>query len=156
VWALVFAVMTAFQGVGDGHRGQWIPFWQQACQDDRPHACAYYEGLVAGYCDRGSGWACNELGIIQSRRESEISDAVESTLRGCELGFRPACANADVLSSNERPHGSLRSTPPSLRDYPVVLRGSKGPVAAPTQEALTALACREGWSDACTRMPQSQ
>src|SRR5262249_1361011 len=155
-WAFGVALMPAFQGVGDDHRGQWLPFWQRACQDDRPHACAYYEGLVAGFCDRESGWACNELGVIQSRRESEISDAVESTLHGCELGFAPACANADVLSANDRPRRALQATSPSLRDYPIVLRGSKGPIAAQTPEALTALACREGWTDACARMPQSQ
>src|SRR5207244_2393128 len=31
VWAMVFAGMSAAQGVGDRHQGQWIPFWQQAC-----------------------------------------------------------------------------------------------------------------------------
>jgi hypothetical protein len=30
-WAVVFAVMSAVQGVGDSHPGQWLPFWQQAC-----------------------------------------------------------------------------------------------------------------------------
>lgn len=146
VWVAVFAVMTAFQGVGDGHRGQWLPFWQEACRSGRPHACAYYEGLVSGFCDRGSGWACNELGIIEARRGSDLSAAVESTLRGCELGFAPACGNADTLSSNGL---RLQSVPPSLRDYPIVLRGSKGPVSERGPDALYALACREGWSDAC-------
>ena len=33
IWAIVFAVMSAAQGVGDSHRGQWRPFWRQACED---------------------------------------------------------------------------------------------------------------------------
>src|SRR5437762_234894 len=33
IWAIVFAVMSAAQGVGDSHPGQWLPFWRQACQD---------------------------------------------------------------------------------------------------------------------------
>ena len=40
IWAIVFAAMSAAQGVGDHHRGQWIPFWQQACAENRPRACA--------------------------------------------------------------------------------------------------------------------
>src|SRR5262245_12020353 len=32
VWAVVFAVMSAMQGVGDSHPGQWLPFWRQACE----------------------------------------------------------------------------------------------------------------------------
>ena len=156
VWVVVFAVMTAFEGVGDWHRGQWLPFWQQACRAERRNACAYFEGLVSGFCERGSGWACNELGIVEAHRESEISDAVESTIRGCDLGFPPACANADVLSNSDRPRRSLRSEPPAAIDYPIVLRGSKGPLTARTPEALAALACREGWTSACASTAQSQ
>ena len=33
VWAIVFAMMAAAQGVGDRHPGQWLPFWQQACRE---------------------------------------------------------------------------------------------------------------------------
>src|SRR5438874_1755725 len=41
VWAIVFGAMSAAQGVGDRHRGQWIPFWQIACEEDRGDACRY-------------------------------------------------------------------------------------------------------------------
>ena len=33
VWATAFAAMYAVQGVGDTHRGQFLPFWQQACDE---------------------------------------------------------------------------------------------------------------------------
>jgi hypothetical protein len=38
---------------------------------------------------------------------------------------------------------------PAFADYPIVLRGSKGPVRARTPASLAALACREGWVHAC-------
>ena len=38
VWAVVFAAISAAGGVGDRHPGQWVPFWQQACEEGRPHA----------------------------------------------------------------------------------------------------------------------
>ena len=31
-WASVFALLSATGGVGDGHPGQWLPFWQRADQ----------------------------------------------------------------------------------------------------------------------------
>jgi len=65
LWALVFAAISAAQGVGDRHRGQWIPFWQQACAEDRPRACAYLAQVYSTHCDAGSAWSCNALGVLQ-------------------------------------------------------------------------------------------
>jgi hypothetical protein len=62
VWAIVFVTMSAVQGVGDEHPGQFVPFWQHACQENRPHACAYLSGLYTNFCQQGSNWACSELG----------------------------------------------------------------------------------------------
>jgi len=67
-WAIVFIVMTAAQGVGDRHRGQWIPFWQQACDEDRADACRYLALLYTNYCRAGSAWSCNELSRVQGER----------------------------------------------------------------------------------------
>jgi hypothetical protein len=144
VWALVFAAMSAAQGVGDNHPGQWLPFWQRACDEERPYACRYLEDLQAGFCDRGSGWACNELGILQARLHVDEVAALASIRRGCAFGFASACSNVDRAAS-----GKLESSAPELDDLPVILRGSKGPVSARTPEALYALACRAGWPDRC-------
>src|SRR5262245_2071761 len=65
VWAIVFAVMSAAQGVGDRHPGQWLPFWQRACEDRRPGACEFLLKRQSTHCDSGSGWACNEAGILR-------------------------------------------------------------------------------------------
>ena len=110
LWAGVFAAMSAAQGVGDSHPGQWLPFWQQACAEGRPYACSYYERVVQDDCDRGSGWACGELSVLQTRA----------------AGARP-----------------------TLEDYPIILRGSKGPIRDVSRPGLEALACREGWPGAC-------
>jgi hypothetical protein len=78
LWAVVFAAISAAQGVGDRHRGQWIPFWQQACGDDRSRACAYLAQLHATGCRAGSGWSCNELGILQDTRRDERRGAAST------------------------------------------------------------------------------
>jgi len=147
LWAIVFAVMSAVQAVGDSHPGQWLPFWRQACSQERRYACAYLGNVQASFCERGSGWACNELGIFQAQRELDRAGAVESMLRGCDFGFAPACVNAGRVAAG----GTLESATPAVRDYPIILKGSKGPVTARTPADLYVLACREGWPDACGR-----
>ena len=50
IWAVVFAAMSATQGVGDSHPGQWLPFWRQACEDGRrvrlPLPCRFGRELL--------------------------------------------------------------------------------------------------------------
>jgi len=101
-WGTVFALMSAVQGVGDSHPGQWLPFWQQACAEGRPYACPYLQSIMSSDCDRGSAWACEQRGRA-----------------------------------------------PTIEDYPIVLRGSKGPIRDTSRAGLTALACREGWPGTC-------
>jgi hypothetical protein len=115
VWTTVFVSMSAVHAVGDRHPGQWLPFWREACEDDRPFACRYLRDVQAAFCDRGSGWSCRELGILNARQ-------------GYSRTMSPA---------------------PTLDDYPIILRGSKGPIAERTPAALYAFACRQGWPDTC-------
>src|SRR5438132_1997289 len=112
LWTIVFATMSAVQGVGDKHPGQFVPFWQRACREDRPYACPYLEGLHADACRQGSGWACNELGILQTKRDSDPTAAVTPLERGCDLGFMPACGNVKT--------GTAESASPTLEDYPII------------------------------------
>ena len=134
VWAAVYAVMSAAQGVGDSHRGQWLPFWQQACDDERPYACSYLADMQSSFCESGSGWACNELGILQARREGDHEGAVASLRRGCERGFSPACANLDRVASRG---GNAQGAPLNRPGFP---RGSmfwEDGVHGKTEEVLT-------------------
>ena len=151
VWVAAFAIMSAAQGVGDTHRGQWMPFWQQACNDNRPYACSYLAATQSTYCDAGSGWACNEFGILQTELEVDGPGPVESLQAGCDLGFLAACANRDRVQSGG--NAPVR-VPPVLEDYPIILRGSKAPITDRTPAGLYARACDQGWPDTCGRMGQ--
>jgi hypothetical protein len=116
MWATVFAILSAVQGVGDSHPGQWLPFWQQACAEGRPYACRYLERVISSDCDRGAAWACEELAILHGDADR----------------YRPrTLASADA------------------QDYPIILRGSKGPLREVSRAGFEALACREGWPGTC-------
>ncbi len=155
-WALVFVVMSATQGVGDRHPGQWVPFWQQACGEGRAYACPYLADMQLRFCRSGSAWACNEAGILhvalarsgEDARRSDPLGATEPLERGCELGFEPACQNLVELTSGL---GSLEQAPPTLLDYPIILRGTKGPITDRSPAALYARACSQGWEGTCGR-----
>ena len=142
VWAVVFGVMSVTQGVGDGHRGQWLPFWEGTCRDGQPRACAYLANLESIFCNAGSGWACNEAALL---RDDQLQMAA-SFDRGCKLGFVPACRNAGRVSSDTR---TFERAPPTLTDYPIVLRGGKGPITDRAPSALMTRACEQGWPNTC-------
>jgi hypothetical protein len=146
VWAMVFATMSAAQGVGDKHRGQFLPFWQQACRENRANACSYLAVLQTNFCEQGSGWSCNELGILQTKRHADASEPETSFERGCGLGFPSSCENLHRLLTSS---AELQSAAPDLNDYPIILRGSKGPITTRTQAALYTLACIQRWPDTC-------
>ena len=153
-WAVIFAAMSATQAVGDSHPGQWLPFWRKACEDGRAYACPYLADLETTFCDRGSGWACNEAGLLhialsrsgEDLRRLDPAGAAQPLRRGCELGFAAACGNLRTLTSGT---GQFSSAPPAIEDWPVILRGSKGEIRERDPAALYALACREGWPGAC-------
>jgi hypothetical protein len=145
VWAVIFAVMSAARGVGDRHPGQWVPFWQQACQQDRRFACQYLAQLHSTYCGAGAGWSCNELGVLQADRERDRPEAYASMQRGCQLGFQPACVNAAGLVGG----GPRAAGPPPVEDLPILLRGSKGPITDRSPASLYVRACDQGWPDMC-------
>jgi hypothetical protein len=154
VWAAAFAGLSAVQGVGDNHPGQWLPFWRQACAEGRAFACPYLADVSLGYCMRGSGWACNEAGLLhialsrsgEDLRRLDPAGAAEPLRRGCELGFDAACGNLRALLNGD---DAFRAPPPELRDFPIILRGSKGEIREREPAALYALACRQGWPDTC-------
>ncbi|PWU05434.1 MAG: hypothetical protein C5B51_14320 [Terriglobia bacterium] len=160
VWAIVFTVMNATQAVGDDHPGQWLPFWRQACQNGRSYACPYLADLELGACDRGSAWACNEAGLLhvaltrsgEDLRRLDPSGAAVPFRKGCALGAPAACRNLRTLAGEG---GTFASFPPTLADFPIILRGSKGEIRERDSAALYGLACRQGWKGACTFVRQT-
>jgi hypothetical protein len=156
IWALVFAGMSVTGVLDDKHPGQWLPFWQHACARDARDACDNLAFLEDGFCLDGSGWACNEFAILQVERRRPGASPVELLQRGCALGFAPACENRAKLTESS----ALRHGTPRIQDYPLILRGSKGPIAERDPAALFARACEQGWPDTCKvplgsqRLPQ--
>ena len=145
VWTAVFVVLSAAGGVGDTHRGTEVTFWRQACADDLPNGCRHYAVLVTGFCNNGSGWACNEYGILlQPERRPE--QAAGAFRRGCDNGFAPACANLDDIG----PDGPAR-TPPTLADYRIVLREGRRPLPVLPPPEVYRRACEQGFADGCRR-----
>jgi len=146
VWMVVFSAMALANGVGDRHPGQWLPFWEKACEAERPFACDYLAQRESELCDQGSGWACNEYGLLQRERDVEGPGPLPSFTRGCAIGFSAACLNTLRMRQGEV---RLVTTGPTLDDLPILLRGSKGPVAGRSPQSLYAEACRRGWPATC-------
>ncbi len=149
LWVVTFLGMSAAGGVGDDHPGQYLPFWAEACAGGSERACAYVAVMETTFCDRGSSWACNELGINRATREGDPAGALRAMRRSCDLGLSPGCANAQRLITGEP---GLAESPPRLIDLPIILRGSKGAVEERTAAELYALACERGWPNTCGRI----
>jgi hypothetical protein len=143
LWALIFAGLYAIQGVGEKHPGQYLPFWQNACQLGSERACNYSANLMTIYCNTGSGWACNEVGIL---RVATNRPADADFKRACELGFDPGCQNANATA---RDVSSLARGRPEVGDLPIILRGTKPPLKERDPSKLYALACEQGWTTLC-------
>ena len=140
--AAVFAALYVTGGLGDRHPGQYLPFWTQACEAGSDRACRYEAYLTETYCNNGSGWACNETGIMlaESRR-----DPGQAFLRGCEAGFTAACTNAARGGDTS----ALVHAPLTDQDLPIVLRGTKPALTERDPARLHAIGCEQGWTDMC-------
>ena len=86
-------------------------------------------------CESGRPYACRYLRDVQAGF--------------CDRGSSWSCHEFRILNA-QAGYSRTMSAPPTLDDYPIILRGSKGPVTERTPAALTALACRQGWAEACT------
>ena len=111
IWAVVFVVMSAAQGVGDSHPGQWLPFWQQACREQRPHACPYLVDMQASFCDAGIGLGVQRIrpyserdmsGASRGPREAGSGGTSAAFERACELGFQTGCRNLTAIEGARR------------------------------------------------------
>jgi hypothetical protein len=145
VWAIAFGAMSASGYLGDKHPGQYLPFWQKACAADARSACEDLYFLQDGYCEDGSGWACNELGILLTERYDNRRRSAMEFERACGLGFSAGCDNTSAITKGDM----FRRDAPALADYRFILRGSKGPFPDRGPAQLYARACVQGWPDTC-------
>ena len=145
VWTTVFIGLSVAQAVGDSHRGRWVPFWQHACADDRPNGCRHLGFLISTFCTSGSGWACNEYGILlQPQLRPEL--AADAFKRSCDLGFSAGCTNL-----GEGGGDSPVQMPPTTSDYRIVLQEGKGFLADLSPLQLYQRACTQGFTDGCRK-----
>ena len=147
IWVLVFVGMSATDGVGDSHPGHNVPFWQQACQNNARNACDNLTVILDTYCQDGSGWACNELGALRWHgRGTNVEHAGSDFVRACDLGFNAGCQNAIGIKLGT---GEPRQGPPTLADYPIVLRTGKGALPDTAPVEFFTRACDQGWPTGC-------
>ncbi|MDT8429316.1 MAG: hypothetical protein RQ757_11170 [Pseudomonadales bacterium] len=145
VWIVFFAVMSLLGRADGRHPGDSLPFWQQACAEERANACQRLVLLENTYCGDGSGWACNSLGLRNWQGqlvEQSQERALQYFARGCELRFQAACLN--LLE----PDAGLNSDPREL-DLRLLLReGGLNLLEMPAPD-LYERACSHGWEFAC-------
>ena len=145
LWVAVFGTMTIAGGLGDVHPGHHVPFWVDACRDGKRDGCSVLEQIETRYCGLGSGWACNDLGVLMTERKLvDNTHATQAFERACRLGFATGCEN------QQRAPGEVgRRAEPMLADYPFLLREGKGPLPFLTREEIFQRACGQGWTSAC-------
>ena len=144
-WALFFGAMTVAGATDGRHRGDTIPFWEQACAEGRPQACERLVRIETNYCGDNAGWACNELG--RHHREGIVvppdpERALEYFAQACELRFQAGCVN--LLD----PASTVRADPRAL-DLRLLLREAGPNLLDMPEPMLYARACDHGWSFAC-------
>jgi hypothetical protein len=151
-WIVFFAVMTA-AGATDGmHRGDALPFWEQACAEGRPRACERLLTIETAYCADNAGWACNEVGrhYVEGRIVPADPDrALVYFSRACDARFQAGCVN--LLD----PAHPARANPRVFDLRLLVREGGLNLLDMPEPE-LMSRACRHGWSFACERRSASR
>ena len=147
VWIIFFTAM-ALSGATDGrHRGDPVPFWEDACKNGRRQACERLLQVEASYCADASAWACNELGLHY--RDGQVVEpdrdlALGYFSRACELRFQAACLN--ILESENRYRAD-----PKLLDLRLLLREGGANLMDMAEPAIYARACDHDWGFACKR-----
>ena len=151
-WVVFFGAMTALGATDGMHRGDALPFWQQACAENRPQACERLLGIEASYCGDNAGWACNELGryYVEGRLVPiDQERALAYFSRACEGRYQAGCVNlldsAAPLAANPRP-----------LDLRLLLREGGPNLLEMSEPDLYARACRHGWGFACEKVSASR
>jgi len=147
VWIAFFTVMTVTGRTDGMHTGDSLPFWSQACDENRPYACERFLRIEASYCVDNAGWACNELGrhYVEGRLVAQdLERAYGYFSRACEARFQAGCVN--LLD----PSVPARADPRPLDLRLLVRQGGVNLFEMPEPE-LYGRACRHGWAFACDR-----
>lgn len=146
-WVVFFGAMTA-RGATDGrHHGDAVPFWTEACAENRRHACDRLVQIEHTYCADNAGWACNELGRHYTEGRLATADSERALgyfSRACEARFQAGCFN--VLEPD-----AMTQANPRAFDFRLLLREGGPNLLEMPEPALFARACEHGWTFACQR-----
>ncbi len=146
LWVIAFGSMSVDGGVGDRHPGQTVKFWEAACREGRGGGCARLAVIQLRHCRAGSGWACNELGILGATARADTAPPEELFNGACGLGSTAGCVNRGLLATGSQ---AFQHGDPGLQDFRIVLRYGKGPLPDLTPIELYTRACNEGWMEGC-------
>ena len=152
VWAAFFGAMTTLGATDGRHRGDSLPFWEQACADNRSHACQRLLRIEASYCGDNAGWACNEIGrhYVEGRVvPADLDRALGYFSRACETRFQAGCVNLLDPDTVSRAH-------PRALDLRLLVREGGPNLIDMSEPDLYERACRHGWSFACEKAPGSR
>lgn len=145
IWVGLFGVMTSVGATDATHRGDKIPFWEQACAEGRRNACERLIQIESSYCTDNSGWACNELGrhyVAGKLVPADTELALGYFSRACEARFQAGCVN--LLLPERLTHAN-----PRVLDLRLLLReGGVNLIEMPEPEVYDR-ACVHGWTFAC-------
>ncbi len=155
VWVVFFLSMAALGKTDGTHPGDALPFWEQACADDRRNACEHLLQIETLFCGDNAAWACNELGVHYREGTKVAADpplAWYFFVRACELSYQPGCFNLlEPARGTAGYPGGLVRVDPRVFDLRLLLReGGKNLLEMPEPE-LYERACRHGWAYACER-----
>lgn len=148
-WVLTFSAIAAANGVGDHHPGHTVPFWERACAERGGKACTILAAIEEGYCASGSGWACNEAGILGATNRAVTPPPAELFRGACASGMRSGCENA--IGVNQVTKQYRREDPPYV-DYAILLQRGKGLIPQLPANEMYSRACDEGWMAGCNRL----
>jgi hypothetical protein len=150
-WILFFGAMTSVGATDGMHRGDALPFWEQACHDGRRNACPRLVQLETNYCGDNAGWACNALGKHYKEGKIVAADSERALTffsRACELRFQPGCIN--LLDPD-----TVSDARPRAIDLRLLLRQAGPNLVEMPEPDLYARACQHGWTFACERMSRA-
>ena len=153
VWAVAFILVS--DPTSSYRPRRWVPFWQQACVEDRRNGCLVLSQIEKQYCTQGSAWACNDLGLLEaSGRAASVMPPRAAFERACALHMPAGCTNVSLMSANAEPAaaGAYRRASPVPADYPILLQEGQGPLEGLFPAELYDRACRQGWADGCSRL----
>ena len=146
LWIMTFGAMSIANGVGDHHPGHTVPFWDDACRSGGVKACANLAQINARYCNGGSGWACNELGILGATAVASTVPPAESFQRACAAGSPSGCHNQAALAADTK---NFTHDDPRVEDYALLLQEGRGTLPDTTPFDVYTRACAQGWVAGC-------